>query len=80
MSIYPYLTIPYHLIFTAQNSLSLLLMQEYRPQTVIEHHEGERPEGIDAFEHGTLLKLNQENSAWLKMKKKQMAVMILKLN
>ena len=42
------------------SSSSLLLMQEYRPQTVIEKHEGERPEGIDAFKHGTLLKLNQQ--------------------
>ena len=45
------------------NFNSSFLMQEYRPQTVIEHHEGERLEGTDAFEHGTLLKLNQENSA-----------------
>ena len=35
-------------------------MQEYRPQTVIEHHEGERPEGIDAFEqfeHGDIVEI-----------------------
>ena len=35
-------------------------MQEYRPQTVIEHHEGEGAEGIDAFEqfeHGDIVEI-----------------------